>query len=97
MAQTMAFSTNHDRVYRDQAICAPYKQINGELVYLNFNKRSYRESGFASIRPGTAPRVTLPTLHLHLHLGGVGSKIPTLRCGRLSTAPHEGNPEVRKL
>lgn len=49
MAQTMAFSTNHDRVYRDQAICAPYKQINGELVYLNFNKRSYRESGFASM------------------------------------------------
>lgn len=54
MAQTMhdgtyySFSANHDRVYKDQAICAPYKQINGELMYLNFNKRSYRESGFAS-------------------------------------------------
>lgn len=42
------FSANHDRVYGDQANCARYKQINGELMYPNFNKRSYRESGFAS-------------------------------------------------
>ncbi|KAJ5529537.1 hypothetical protein N7527_002930 [Penicillium freii] len=42
------FSANHDRVYRDQAIVRDINKTNGELMYPNFNKRSFRESGFAS-------------------------------------------------